>query len=123
MLTVIDAVLNNTAPATLYQNVSDDSTAIVDQFTSATLVSETGVSAKITSLVGIITTTITAGNTSVIPARDVPQTLVKVSTGEHYEVLPIRVPAYCAILGDELRSTTKLLHKEQQPRQLIHQTQ
>jgi hypothetical protein len=105
MLTVIDAVLNNTAPATLYQNVSDDSTAIVDQFTSATLVSETGVSAKITSLVGIITTTITAGNTSVIPARDVPQTLVKVSTGEHYEVLPIRVPAYCAILGDELRST------------------
>ena len=105
MLTVIDAVLNNTAPAALYQNVTDDSTAIVDQFTSATLVSEIGVSAKIASLVGIITTTITAGDTSAIPARDVPQTLVKVSTGEHYEVLPIRVPAYCAILGDELRST------------------
>jgi hypothetical protein len=105
MLTVINAVLNNTAPATLYQNVTDDSTAIVDQFTSATLVAETGVSAKITSLVGIITTTITAGDTSVIPARDVPQTLVKVSTGVHNEVLPIRVPAYCAILGDELRST------------------
>ena len=105
MLTVINAVLNNTAPATLYQNVTDDSTAIVDQFTSATLVTETGVSTKITSLVGIITTTITAGDTSVIPARDVPQTLVKVSTGQHYEVLPIRVPAYCAILGDELRST------------------
>ena len=105
MLTVINAVLNNTAPATLYQNVTDDSTAIVDQFTSTTLVSETGVYTTIASLVNIVTTTITAGDTSVIPARDVPQTLVKVSTGEHYEVLPIRVPAYCAILGDELRST------------------
>ena len=105
MLTVIDAVLNNTAPATLYQNVTDDSTAIVDQFTSTTLVAETGVYSTITSLVNIVTTTITAGDTSVIPARDIPQTLVKVSTGEHYEVLPIRVPAYCAILGDELRST------------------
>jgi hypothetical protein len=105
MLTVINAVLNNTAPATLYQNVTDDSTAIVDQFTSTTLISETGVYTTIASLVNIVTTTITAGDTSVIPARDVPQTLVKVSTGEHYEVLPIRVPAYCAILGDELRST------------------
>jgi hypothetical protein len=105
MLTVINAVLNNTAPATLYQNVSDDSTAIVDQFTSTTLISETGVYTKIQSLVKIVTDTITAGNVTVIPGRDVPQTLVKVSTGEHYEVLPIRVPAYCAILGDELRST------------------
>ena len=89
MLTVINAVLNNTAPATLYQNVTDDSTAIVDQFTSTTLISETGVYTTIASLVNIVTTTITAGDTSVIPARDVPQTLVKVSTGEHYEVLPI----------------------------------
>ena len=105
MLTVIDAILKNQAPTLIYQNVSDDSTAIVTQFTSATLTSETGVYTKIQSLVKIITDTITAGDTSAIPARDVPQTLVKISTGEHYEVLPIRVPAYCAILGDELRST------------------
>ena len=64
MLTVINAVLNNTAPATLYQNVSDDSTAIVDQFTSTTLVSETGVYTKIQSLVKIVTDTITAGKYS-----------------------------------------------------------
>ena len=105
MLTVIDAVLKNQAPSTIYQNVSDDSTAIVTQFTSATLTAETGVYTKIQSLVKIITDTITAGDTSLVPERDVPQTLVKVSTGEHYEYLPIRVPAYCAILGDELRST------------------
>ena len=105
MLTVIEAVLNNEAPAVIYQNVSDDSTAIVDQFISETLESETGVYTRIQSLVGIVTDTITAGDTSEVPARDVPQTLVKISTGEHYETLPIRVPAYCAILGDELRST------------------
>jgi hypothetical protein len=105
MLTVIDAVLKNEAPAAIYQNVVDDSTAIVDQFISATLETEEGVYTKITSLIKIVTDTITAGNTSAIPTREVPQTLVKVSTGEHFEVLPIRVPAYCAILGDELRST------------------
>ena len=80
---------------------------------STTLVSETGVYTKIQSLVKIITDTITAGNTSEIPTRDVPQTLVKVSTGVHNEVLPIRVPAYCAILGDELRST-KIIAAEKQ---------
>jgi hypothetical protein len=105
MLTVVDAVLKNQAPSVIYQNVSDDSTAIVTQFTSETLTAETGVYTKIAALVKIITDTITAGDTSEVPARDVPQTLVKVSTGVHNEVLPIRVPAYCAILGDELRST------------------
>ena len=105
MLTVVNAVLNNEAPAVIYQNVTDDSVAITNQYTNILLDSEPNVYTKIQSLVGIITSTITAGDTSVIPAREVPQTLVKISTGEHYEILPIRVPAYCAILGDELRST------------------
>jgi len=105
MLTVVDAVLKNQNPTVIYQNVTDDSVAITNQYTNILLDSEPNVYTKIQSLVGIITSTITAGDTSVIPAREVPQTLVKISTGEHYEILPIRVPAYCAILGDELRST------------------
>jgi hypothetical protein len=105
MLTVIEAVLDNEAPSVIYQNVSDDSTAIVTQYTNTSLNIGLGVFTKITSLVKIITDTITAGDTSAVPARDVPQTLVKISTGTHNEVLPIIVPAYCAILGDELRST------------------
>ena len=105
MLTVIDAILKNEAPTVIYQNVTDDSVAIVNQYTNILLESEPNVYTKVQNLVGIITSTITAGDTSVIPSRDVPQTLVKISTGEHYEILPIRVPAYCAILGDELRST------------------
>ena len=59
----------------------------------------------ITELSGIVTDAITAGNDNNIPARLIRNTLVKVSTGKYYEVLPIIVPAECCILGDELRST------------------
>ena len=105
MLTLVDAILKNEAPAVIYQNVTDDSTAIVDQYTNELLEVETGAYTKVAELVGIITTAIESQDANDIPERDVPQTLVKVSTGEHREILPIRVPAYCAILGDELRST------------------
>ena len=105
MLTLIDAVLKNEAPDTIYQNVTDDSTAIVVQYTNELIEAELGSYTKLAELVGIVTTAIASQDASDIPEREVPQTLIKVSTGEHREVLPIRVPAYCAILGDELRST------------------
>ena len=105
MLSLIDAVLKNEAPDTIYQNVTDDSTAIVEQYTNELLEVEVGAYTRLAELVGIVTTAITSQDANDIPSRDVPQTLVKVSTGQHYETLPIRVPAYCAILGDELRST------------------
>ena len=59
----------------------------------------------ITELSGIVTDAITAGNDSNIPNRLIRNTLIKVSTGKYYEVLPIIVPAECCIIGDELRST------------------
>jgi hypothetical protein len=105
MLEVIQAVLNNEAPTVIYQNVTDDSTAIVDQFVNTTIEAEAGSYTRLAELVGIVTTALASRDTADIPEREVPQTLVKVSTGKHYEVLPIVVPAYCAILGDELRST------------------
>ena len=105
MLTLIGNVLANTIPTTIYQNVTDDSTAVIDQFIDVTIQAESTALPRITTLVGYVTTAIASNNKADIPARDVPQTLIKVSTGTHYEVLPIIVPAYCAILGDELRST------------------
>jgi hypothetical protein len=105
MLTLIGNVLANEVPSTIYQNVTDDSTAIIDQFIDATIESEVTALPKLTELVGIITTVIASNDKADIPERVVPQTLIKISTGKHYEVLPIIVPAYCAILGDELRST------------------
>ena len=59
----------------------------------------------ITELSEIVTDAITAGVDTDIPAKLIRNTLVKVSTGKYYEVLPIIVPAECCIIGDELRST------------------
>ena len=105
MLTLIGNVLANETPTTIYQNVTDDSSAIIEQYTNINLRIESGSLARLTSLANIVITAIDTGLVSNIPNREVPQTLVKVAAGTHNEVLPIIVPAYCAILGDELRST------------------
>ena len=58
----------------------------------------------ISDLSEIITDTITAGNSNNTPGRAIRKTLIKVTTGQYREVLPIIVPAECCIMGDELRS-------------------
>ena len=60
----------------------------------------------------IITDAITAGNDDNIPPRAIRNTLIKVSTGKYYEVLPIIVPEECCVIGDELRSTNVQPRKE-----------
>ena len=103
-LTVIEAVLNQEAPAANYQDLNgDNSTAIVAQHFDATLRAES-VLTQITDLVGIITDAITAGDDTDIPERLERTTLIKVSTGKYYETLPIIVPALCCVMGDELRA-------------------
>jgi len=105
-LTVIGHVLAQTDPSTNYQVANgDNSTAVVEQWKDATLEAEPGVLATITSLVGLITDAIDEGVDTNIPAREINTNLIKVSTGKHYEVLPIVVPAETAIMGDEIRST------------------
>jgi hypothetical protein len=107
-LTIIESVLNNQAPAVNYQTTNgDNSTAIVAQYTDATLglQVEPGIFTEVSSLVKIVTDAITAGVITNIPARNIRTTLIKVSTGQYYEVLPIIVPAECCVMGDELRST------------------
>ena len=104
-LTVIEAVLNQTAPSTNYQVANgDNSTAIVEQYTETGLQAETVLS-DCTALVKIITDAITAGVADDIPAEDWPTTLIRVSTGRYYEVLPIIVPRETCVMGDELRAT------------------
>ena len=105
MLTIIGNILSNEAPTTIYQNVTDDSTAITTQYINTSLIIESEALPRITELTGIITTALASQSANDIPAREISHTLIKVSTGKHYEVLPIVVPAYCAVLGDELRAT------------------
>ena len=105
MLTLVENILNSEAPDTIYQNVTDDSTAVITQYTNELLEIEPTALSRVTELANVVITVLTTKDTADIPDRVVNQTLVRVSAGKHSEVLPIRVPAYCAILGDELRST------------------
>jgi hypothetical protein len=109
MLEVVEAVLANQAPAVVYQNVTDDSTSIAEQYINADLTTEAGVVEDVTELVAVITNALAnptqIGSLPTIPARTVPQTLIRVATGRYRETLPIIVPAYTCVQGDELRST------------------
>jgi hypothetical protein len=109
MLEVVEAVLNNEAPADIYQDVLDDSVTIAEQYINTELVAESTAMADITSLVTVITDALAnptqTGSLPTIPARYVPSTLISVATGRYRETLPIIVPAYTCVQGDELRST------------------
>ena len=118
MLELIEDVLANTEPTTIYQNVTDDSVAIATQYTDLTLVAEPTAVPEIRSLVGLITGIFdTYSNTSgddaakraaavaTIPERYIPAKLIRIATGRYQETLPIIVPAYTCVQGDELRST------------------
>jgi len=109
MLEVVEAVLNNEEPAVIYQDVADDSVAITEQYIDTNLVAEPGVLPEIISLVSIVTDALSnptqVGTLPTIPARYVPFTLISVATGRYRETLPIIVPAYTCVQGDELRST------------------
>ena len=108
MLEVVEAVINNEFPNTVYQGPGD-STAIAQQYLYPDLTAETGVMNDITGLVTIITDALAnptqVGSLPTIPSRYVPNTLIRVATGRYRETLPIIVPAYTCVEGDELRST------------------
>ena len=106
MLSVIEKVLNNEAPASNYQTLNgDNSTAIIGQFIDTDIVAESSAITEVTSLVEIITNAINDGTPDNIPERYSPNNLINVKSGRYREVLPIIVPEQTCILGDEVRST------------------
>ena len=67
---------------------------------------ESGVVTKAQTLIGYATSCLSAGTTNnVLPAVINPATTINIKTGTYSEILPINVPAYTALVGDELRST------------------
>ena len=103
-LEVIDAVLSNFDPAANYQTLNSVGSPITQQ-KDVNLVEEDDAQSTAATLLGIITSTITAGDTTGVPVARNPNNSIFVKTGEFAEVLPIIVPADTAIIGDELRST------------------
>jgi hypothetical protein len=117
MLTVINAVLGNTAPAANYQTLNgDNSTSKVSQYINTAYQTESGATTTIATLVGIITTALTDQAATNLPDRTVPSGVIHVKTGTYTETLPIIVPAEHCVLGDEVRAThagpaESLIHK------------
>lgn len=97
-LEVIDAVISNIAPSTVYQGV-------VTQVIDVTKIEEDGAQTILDSLTDVITDAVTAGVSTNIPAEVKSSYTIFVKTGTFYEVLPIAVPELTAVVGDELRST------------------
>ena len=97
IITLADAVMSNLAPATVRGSLN--------RYTNAAFIEEADALTTVTSLIGIVTSALAAGNTVSVPAQVKPQHSIFVKTGVCNEVLPIIVPANTAIIGDELRST------------------
>lgn len=97
--TVIDAVLSNVAPATVYQGV-------VTQVINTDYTEETDAQAILNNLVTALTGAINSvdDSSSVFTETKTNYTL-NVKTGTFNEVLPMVVPKDTAVVGDELRST------------------
>ena len=104
MKDVVAAVLGNQAPAVVYQNAGQDSTAVVAQYINTDYATESGVVTTTEELLDIVITALTDQDSTNIPERVVPNNTINIRTGQYRETLPIIVPAETALVGDEVRS-------------------
>ena len=105
--TLAGNILANTAPSNNYQalnGVSAGSRAL--QIIDTTLTAETGTSTLVSNLLGLYVTYLPSSTTTAIPTAVYSNTTISVKTGSFSEILPIVVPKFTAIVGDELRGTT-----------------
>jgi len=107
VITIATDVINSATPAADYQAL--DGVSAGDRYLqikdAANYPAEADAVAEITANMVLGTSAITLGAGYTIPTEVFKHTVVYVKTGEYKEVLPIRVPERCAIVGDELRST------------------
>jgi len=106
MSTLIGNVLAQSTPSSNYQtlnSVAGGNQAL--QIKDASLSAESGTSSTVANLLTIVTSGLTAGNTNLVAAPIYPNTTISVKTGTFSETLPIVIPTYTAIVGDELRGT------------------
>jgi hypothetical protein len=102
---IINEVLANAQPLS-YQSlnqiaIEDRAVQTIDTSLEAELIA----SSKAAGLMDIITVGLASGTATSIPAPTNPNTTVFIKTGTYNEVLPIIVPEYTAVVGDELRTS------------------
>ena len=104
MSSLIDDIFNQDVPVVNYQ-VTNGVVSPVAQYFDANYIAESDAISAKDYLMNILIAPLEAQDPLVIPERIVPTNTIFVKTGTFYETLPIIVPAECAVVGDELRST------------------
>jgi hypothetical protein len=104
--TLAALILSNTAPGNNYQTLNGISAGdqAIQQI-NVNYTAEANTTTQVQSYISIVTTGLNAGTTTAIPSVINPNTTISIKTGTYNEVLPINVPSYTALVGDELRST------------------
>jgi hypothetical protein len=104
--TLADAVLTNLDPAQNYATLNSVATP-VPQYKNNDWVEEAGAQDRVEALISIVSDAVAVEDSSTvsIPAEEIVNKTIFVKTGRYYEVLPIIVPKFTAVVGDELRST------------------
>ena len=96
----------NTTTTTYVSGGTVNYTRAVQQINTA-YVAEAAATTRVATLISYVTTPLSTGNTtSITGILANPSTTISVKTGTYNEVLPIVVPSYTAVFGDELRSST-----------------
>lgn len=111
LIDVAQTVIANTAPAANYQALNGISVGDrIKQIIDSNYTAEAGVGDRIDELGSIVADALYTQSLSGLPTVDEAGYTISVKTGQFYEVLPVRVPANTAIVGDELRSTRMSPH-------------
>ncbi len=97
-------VLAKATPANNYQSLNGV-TEVAVQLKPSDVTAEDGTGTVCDGLLSIVTDGIAAGTPTAIPTAVYSNTTVFVKTGTYFEVLPIIIPNYTAVVGDELRGT------------------
>ena len=102
--TLLGYVLGNTLAPTSYQSLNGTFNSSYQQI-NLDYTAESDAVTTAVALIDIVINGLTQGDTSTTATAITPNTTINVKTGTYTEVLPMVVPEYTAIVGDELRST------------------
>jgi hypothetical protein len=106
--TVISATSTTVTYANTTTSAATGGTVTITKATqqiNTTYTAEAAGIAKVPTLISIITGPLQVGNTNALVPAQTPNTTIFVKTGTYNEILPIVVPAYTSVIGDELRGT------------------
>ena len=102
---LIQTVVSNQTPVN-YQSLNDiDHGLRAQQVVDFTLTAEDEGKAKLNTLMDIVIDGIEAESNTAIALPVLPNTTVFIKTGTYNEVLPMILPEYTAVVGDELRTS------------------